>query len=326
MSISCFSSIDPMSYVPHELHRLERAWTETNCYVDVWLEVIHTKGLDPAAFLAMVLAVDFDGDQWTFFKPSHEDLFELYGVDVQELNIWRTLIENSIEQLRRGRLVLAETDAFYLPDTFGTDYRKQHTKTTIGIQEIDLPNQTLGYFHNAGYHRLTGDDFVKSFRLDAAPDPAFMPFFAEFVRFDRLIHRESKDLARISRNLAQKHLDRRPGTNPFHQFSPRFLLDVEALKSEGLARYHAYAFATLRQLGAAFELAAYYLSWLGRHGQLNHTEMIAACDGISTTTKSLLMKTARAVNNKRETDLSPMLNELSSLWHSVMTALQREFN
>ena len=325
MSIYCFSSINPAFYVPHELHRLERSWAETNCYVDVWLEILNTKKLDPAACLPMVLAVDFDGDQWTFFKPPHEDLFELYGVDVQELNVWRTLIENSTEQLRLGRLVLAESDAFYLPDTIGTDYRTKHTKTTIGIQEIDLGTQTLGYFHNAGYYRLTGEDFVKLFRQDSAPDPEFMPLFAEFIRFDRLIHRDPKELAAISKILAQKHLKRRPLTNPIRKFTPRFLLDVEALKCDGLARYHAYAFATLRQLGAAFELAAYYLSWLGRNDQISHTEMVGDCEVISTTTKSLLMKTARAVNTRREVDLAPMLEELSSRWDSLMTSLQREF-
>ena len=325
MSISCFRAINPTSYVPHELHRLERAWTETNCYVDVWLEILNTKGLDPTACLAMVLALDFDGDQWTFFKPPHEDLFELYGVDVQELNVWRTLIENSTEQLRRGRLVLAETDAFYLPDTAGTDYRTKHTKTTIGIQEIDLANHTLGYFHNAGYFRLSGEDFVKLFRIDSGHDQHFLPLFAEFIRFDRLTHREPKELAVISKNLAKKHLYRRPQINPVRQFTPRFLTDIEDIKSHGLDRYHAYAFATLRQLGAAFELAAYYLSWLGRYGQLSHTDMVVDCEGISTTTKSLLMKTARAVTTRREIDLAPMLGEISGRWDSLMTALQREF-
>jgi hypothetical protein len=325
MSTYCFSSINPQNYVPHELHRLERAWTETNCYVDVWIEILNTKGLDPAACLSMVLAVDFDGDQWTFFKPPHEDLFELYGVDVQELNVWRTLIENTIEQLSRGRLVLAETDAFYLPDTSGTDYRTKHTKTTIGIQEIDLKNQTLGYFHNAGYYRLSGEDFVKLLRIDSPNDPTYMPLFAEFIRFDRLTHRNSKDLAAISKNLAKKHWERRPRTNPIRQFTPRFLRDVEALKAEGLASFHAYAFATLRQIGAAFELAGYYLSWLGQHGQLSHTGMVLESERISTTTKSLLMKTARAVNTKREVELTPMLDELSISWDSLMIALHQEF-
>ena len=70
----------------------ERAWAESNCYIDVWIEVLHALGLEPFAFLPHVLPVDFEGDQWTFFKPSHDDLFALYGLDVQELNVWRPLV------------------------------------------------------------------------------------------------------------------------------------------------------------------------------------------------------------------------------------------
>ena len=35
------------TFVPHPLHATERSWTETNCYVDVWIEVLHALGLDP---------------------------------------------------------------------------------------------------------------------------------------------------------------------------------------------------------------------------------------------------------------------------------------
>ncbi|MFY0076088.1 DUF1839 family protein, partial [Acinetobacter baumannii] len=84
---------------------------------DVWIEVLHALGLNPVACLSMVFANDFDGDQWTFYKPPHEDVFALYGIDVQELNVWRNLYSNTCTQLSRGRLVLAEMDSFYLPDT-----------------------------------------------------------------------------------------------------------------------------------------------------------------------------------------------------------------
>jgi len=41
------------------------------------------------------VAIDFEGDQWTFFKPPHEDLKALYGIDVQELYVWRPLLEHA---------------------------------------------------------------------------------------------------------------------------------------------------------------------------------------------------------------------------------------
>ena len=42
----------------------------------------------------------------------------------------------------------------------GTDYKAQHTKSTIIVTDFDLEKRRLGYFHNAGYYELEGDDFV----------------------------------------------------------------------------------------------------------------------------------------------------------------------
>jgi hypothetical protein len=46
---------------------------------DVWIELLHAMDLEPHAMLAFTLAVDFEGDQWTFFKPTPGDLWALYG-------------------------------------------------------------------------------------------------------------------------------------------------------------------------------------------------------------------------------------------------------
>ena len=120
-------SLDPAPYRPHALHGDGRAWVGKNCYVDIWIEVLHARGLDPTAMLAFTLAIDFEGDQWTFFKPVHDELRTLYGVDVQEMTVWRPLVEHIALHLGDGKLVSTEADAFYLPDTQGTDYRTQHT-------------------------------------------------------------------------------------------------------------------------------------------------------------------------------------------------------
>ena len=45
-------------------------------------------------------------------------------------------------------------------------------------------------------------------------------------------------------------------------FSARFAQDLSWFQQAGLATYHVWAFGTLRQLGAATELAALYLDWL----------------------------------------------------------------
>ncbi|MCX6130306.1 MAG: DUF1839 family protein [Proteobacteria bacterium] len=326
MSIAAFTRIDPKNYSTHALHQGERAWPETNCYIDVWIEVIHALGLDPVAMLPVVLSIDFDGDQWTFFKPSHEDLFLLYGIDVQELNVWKSLLENTEEQLKRGRIVLTEADAYYLPDTQGTDYRTKHTKTTIGIQSIDLAQKRFDYFHNAGYYSLQGEDFEKLMRLENLHDPMHMPFFAEFIRLDQKIHRDPNELAKISKDLIRKYLKRLPIKNPIKEFQKTFDADIEVLKAAGMDMYHAYAFANLRQLGSAFELAGILMKWLEKDDTSGQWLSIEThFTAISQLSKTILLKMARAVANKRPVDFAPLLAEMETHWDQGMDQLTQRF-
>ncbi|MBE7204408.1 MAG: DUF1839 family protein, partial [Parafilimonas terrae] len=69
-------------YVPHALHDAGRDWPETNCYVDLWIELLHGRGLVPEAMLGFTLRQDFEGDQFTFFKPPTGDIERLYGLEV----------------------------------------------------------------------------------------------------------------------------------------------------------------------------------------------------------------------------------------------------
>src|SRR5882757_5983957 len=128
--------LDPVSYERHRLHTRERSWAETNCYVDIWIELLHAWGFEPLAALPFTAATDFEGDQWTFFKFPHADLYELYGLDVQELAVWRPLSTHIEEQVGLDRPVLVELDSFYLPDTAGTAYRRAHVKSTVAAMEI----------------------------------------------------------------------------------------------------------------------------------------------------------------------------------------------
>jgi hypothetical protein len=325
VAVYAFAPIDPSAYVPHELHRTERAWTESNCYIDVWVEIIHALGMDPCACLPHVLPVDFDGDQWTFFKPSHDDLWTIYGLEVQELNVWKPLLENTQEQLENGRVVLSEVDAFYLPDTAGTDYRTQHTKTTIGMQGLDVEKGTLGYFHNSGYHQLQGEDFGRLFRVGVPRDPTYMPFFAEFVRLDRVKRLEPDALLAASLRTLRGHLGRMPRSNPITRFGRRFADDLSWMQKEGLASYHVWAFATLRQLGAAFELAAFYMRWLSRQGEAGLDASAASFDAISQCAKALILKTARAVNTKKPLDATDLLRSAVEAWDAGTTALVHRY-
>src|SRR5438105_3304465 len=93
--------LDQTAYQPHALHREAVSWPETNCYVDMWIEVLHALRLDPAAMLSFTFLADFEGDQWTFLKPSADCLSMLYGIEVQELDIWDSLSKQVFEQLSR---------------------------------------------------------------------------------------------------------------------------------------------------------------------------------------------------------------------------------
>jgi hypothetical protein len=325
MSSVSVLAIDHGKYQPHSFHREDRLWIEKNCYIDVWIEVLHAQSLDPAAMLPFVVALDFDGDQWTFFKPSHADLYDLYGVDVQELNVWRPLIEHAQNHVAEGRLVFTEADAFFLPDTQGTDYQHQHTKTTIVIETIDVERRKLGYFHNASYHRLEGDDFDGVFGLSLPPDPHRLPFFAEFVRLDRVEKRNPGDLASRSAQLLRRHLTRRPAANPFRRFRERFENDLQWLQGEGLATYHAYAFATVRQFGANFELGALYMKWLTEHARADLGDAAEAFESISAAAKVLILKAARAVSAKKAADFGPMFEGMETAWARGMDLLASRY-
>lgn len=291
-------NLDAATYQRHALHSESRVWVEKNCYFDIWIEMIHALGCEPYAMCPVVAALDFVGDQWTFFKPVHMELWELYGLDVQELNCWRPLLDQAVEHLSAGRLISTEADAWWLPDVSGTDYRRQHTKSTIVLTALDVEKQRLGYFHNAGYFVLEGEDFVKTFRLDAAPDPAFMPFFAETVDTKRVVRHDPATLRTVSGGILKWHLGRRPTDNPVARFAARFGKDLPELQAKGLPYYHAWAFATVRQLGASAEIMARYLEWLAA-GKGQFAPAIAAYDELSGLAKSFILKAARAVNGKK---------------------------
>lgn len=303
------------------LHAQTRMWQEKNCYADIWISVLQAAGLEPHACLGHVLSVDFDDDQWTFFKPSHDDLYEFYGIEVQELTVWRPLLEHAVEHLKAGRLISTESDAWWLPDTAGTDYRRQHTKTTIVLNEVDLDARRLGYFHNTGYHVLEGEDFDRTFNLAGPPDPGFMPLFAELVKLDRLRQRPQAELRSLARARLRTHVGRRPASNPFLRFRDRFATELPRLQERGLDHYHAWAFANTRQAGAAFEIAAQHLRWLAADAQPGLAEAADDFEQIAASMKSFILKGARLVRSGKPAQDIDLLEQAAARWQAGMQAL-----
>src|ERR1700722_15274651 len=97
-----------MSATADLVPRAECDWPTTNCYVDAWMPLLATWGLDPVAGLGITVTQDYEGDQFHFFKFLHEDLELLYGVVVGELSIYRSLEEQIKTQVGRGNVVLVE--------------------------------------------------------------------------------------------------------------------------------------------------------------------------------------------------------------------------
>lgn len=312
-AVSLFG-LDPRTYGVHALHRPGRTYVETNCYTDIWIELLHAAGCEPLAAMGMALEVDFEGDQWTFFKPAPEDLRILFGIDVHEMQPYRALPDQLTEQISQGRTLLVEVDSWYLPDVESTAYRTEHVKTTIGVETIDCGADRLVYFHNAGLFELMGDDYRGVLRVDGGLAPEVLTPYVELVRFDAGSRLAGDELRATAASLLRRHLDARPADNPFPAFGSQLETELSRLLEGGLQDYHAYAFATVRMLGSAFDLAAAHVDWVLGEPARPASDALLRIVGL---TKSLSFKLARL----RPFDTTEQVAEMGSSWDEAMATL-----
>jgi Domain of unknown function (DUF1839) len=307
--ISLFG-LDPSTYRPHALHDGERTYVETNCFADCVIELVAAAGHEPEAMLAGTAAVDFEVDQWTFFKPAPEDLLGLYGLDLHEMQPYRSIPEQAAARLRLGQSMMPEVDSFYLPDVAATDYRTNHVKSSIVIEAIDVDARVLRYFHNAGYFELGGDDF------DGLFGPQALPPYVELVRFDAAPALAGDKLRAAAREMLTAYLARRPSDNPFLRFLAALEADLPRLLEGDESDYHAYAFHNPRMAGASFELLASHARWLlGEDGE----RAAAALDEVVGGTKMLLFRLAR----RRAFDIAGVVGPMAEGWETAMVELDR---
>lgn len=310
----------PPPFVPHALHDAGRCWPETNCYVDLWIELIASLGQPPEAALGFTVGQAFEGDQFTFSKMPPEDLRRLYGLTVHELSMYRTLEDHVASQLACGRIVVMEVDAFWLPDTAATTYRRDHRKTTIAVDTIDRARAQCSYFHNAARGRLDGEDYRGAFRLRPAfrAQPDLLPPYVEIVVCDR----ESADpgaIRDVAMSLLAGHLRRIPARNPFAAWAAVFDAQVDALIAEP-DRFHDHAFHFTRLAGANFELLGSHAAWLAPDAL---TEVVQACDEIAQTAKRLQFRLARAVARRRHDNCADCLDALAAAHDRAIGGLVR---
>jgi len=323
--VNSIIELDAANYGRHSIHGEDRVWSETNCYVDVLIELIHALRFDPVAGLAFTLSVDFEVDQWTFFKYQHRDLLEMYGMHIEELNPWVSLAEHVSEQVNNRRPVLVEVDSFFLPDTAGTSYKSDHVKSTIAVNEISIESEHMGYFHGQGYYHVDGSDFRDLFQLDGLVHDRMLPPYIELVKLLKQPEDIDADelLAQSIASLARQ-LQVLPRTNPFERFKERFEADLEWLMSEPIETFHGYSFATLRQYGACFELVETYLRWLQDRGETGLSDSIDAFKAITDSAKVYQFKLARTIARKKPLDSAP-LDQMAELWHKGTEPLTRKY-
>ncbi|HET9162286.1 MAG TPA: DUF1839 family protein [Solirubrobacterales bacterium] len=306
--------LDPEAYQPHMLHGHARAYPETNCYTDILIELLHARGDEPLAMMACALEVDFEGDQWTFFKPRPEDVERLYGVDIHEMQPYRELPDQIAEQIERGRTLIVELDSWYLPDTSATSYRSEHVKSSVVAESIDRDAERLRYFHGRGYHELAGEDYRGVFRLGLDLPGDVLPPYAELARLDAGPRLAGEELRATSREMLGASLARRPRDNPFARFGEQLALDLPRLLAGDSAAYHDYAFATVRMVGSAFEAGSSYVEWLLGEGDggaaRSMGEIVEGC-------KTLSFKLAR----RREFDPEPAVESLAGAWDRVFAEI-----
>lgn len=314
-----FAELDAATYRRHELHDAARPWPETNCHTDLFIEVLATLGREPTAGLGMTVAQDFEGDQFTFFKMAAADLDTLFGLDVQELSIYRPLVDHVEEQIGRGHLVLVEVDAIHLPDTRGITYGVDHSKTTIAINRFSRDAATLGYFHNAGYFDIEGTDVEALLGFGAASAPV-LPAYCEFVKIIGP-GLEGRALAETALNRLKGHWARRPRHNPLAAYRAALPRHLDWLGTQPPCAFHPYAFNTSRQFGANVALLGAHLAWLGDTLNVSTAEAVALCERLTAAAKTFQFLLARALARKRFDQLDATLVTMAQDYDALMANL-----
>jgi hypothetical protein len=305
--------LDPSTYRPHALHSPERTYPETNCYTDILIELLHARGDEPLAAMGATVRIDFEGDQWTFFKPPPEDLEELFGLDIHEMQPYRPLPDQAAEQVALGHTLIVELDSWYMPDTAATSYRSEHVKSSVAIESIDRDGESMRYFHAAGLYELSGEDYRGVFRLGRDFSEDVLPPYTELVRFDAGPRLRGEELLAAARRRLRHHLDRGPPTNPFVRFGAQLERDLPRLLEGDATDYHDYAFATVRMAGSAFEAAAAHVDWLFGEAQASSDALGRIVVGC----KALSFRLAR----RRAFDPGPAVAELAAAWDEALTRL-----
>ena len=294
-------------------------WPETNCYLDLWIELLLAWGLDPGPVLGFAASTQFEGDQFTFGRPSHDDLARLHGVSVHELTVYRPLLDHIAAQQAQGATVLAEVDAYHLPDTHGTTYGAQHAKTTMAVLHHDPAAGRLDYIHNRARGTLAGADLPGALSGDAV-----LPPYVELARRGCPVL-QGPALAAAARDALAVRLRRRPPGNQVSAFRTSLVRDGARLSAGGTAGFHPYAFATYRMLGVTFQTLGQLAGWLQDAGDAGLDGVIEACRAGSSGAKAEQFRAARAVARGRAPEPGEPLDRAEAAWDAAFQGLAARY-
>jgi len=296
-------------------------WPETNCYLDLWIELLLAWGLDPAPALGFAASTGFEGDQFTFGRPSHDDLARLHGVSVHELTVYRPLLDHIAAQQAQGATVLVEVDAYHLPDTRGTTYGAQHAKTTMAVLHHDPAAGRIDYIHNRGRGSLAGADLPGALGGEGVlPLP---PYVELARRSGPALH--GCALAGAARDALAARLRQRPAGNPIAAFRASLVRDGARLAAGGTVGFHPYAFATYRMLGVTFQTLGQMAGWLRDGGDAGLDGVIEACRAGSSAAKAEQFRAARAIARGRAPDPGEPLDRAEAAWDAALQGLDARY-
>ena len=178
--------------------------------------------------LAFTVAPGFEGDQWTFFKPTATSSRSCTGSRAGAHDLAVAPRPRRV-QLGLGAPRTGRGGCLSSPRTAGVSYRSAHQKTTIGIVGLDEEQGRLDYYHNAGRYQLSGDelDAVLSSRVLGAD----LPPFAELVDASHAAATPG-DLQReaSARRGAEGRLAGAGKSNPFSAWAARAAHDTARLR------------------------------------------------------------------------------------------------
>ena len=288
--------------MPHWLNGRDRTWPESNCAVDMWIGLLHGRGLDPRPVLGVAAGMGWEGDHFTFVKPCSGDLFALSGVVLHEMAVWHAVEDQMAGQVGAGRVPMPEVDSFFLPDT--GDHGAAHSKTTIAITGIDCSGRQLDYVHNGGAYRLDGEDYAGV--LGLPPHARTLFPYAEVARFLE----PPGDVREAARVVLGRLRSMRGPEHPVRAFAAA----LPGLIARQGAAVHLLCFNTVRQLGAGFGLLAAHLEWLGEDG--------SAAARLAEQAKVFQFQLARAARRGRlDAAAEAALEEIAASWAAADVAI-----